>query len=59
MNQRTRIRWRRHRLSNTDKTALRRIAENLFPMSTLARSDGPAAIEADERPAAVAGGRQR
>ena len=48
MNQLTRIRWRRHRLSNTDKAALRRIAENLFPMSTLARSAGPAAVEVDK-----------
>jgi hypothetical protein len=48
MNQETRIRWRRHRLSNTDKAVLRRVAENLFPMSTLARSAGPAAAEIDD-----------
>jgi hypothetical protein len=48
MNQLTRIRWQRHRLSNTDKAALRRVAENLFPMSTLARAAGPAAVEVDE-----------
>ena len=48
MNQLTRIRWRRHRLSNTDKAALRRVAENLFPMSTLARPAGSAAVEVDE-----------
>lgn len=48
MNQRTRIRWRHHRLSNTDTPALRRLAENLFPMSTLPRSAGPAAIEVEK-----------
>ena len=48
MNQRTRIRWRRHRLLNTDRTVLRRVAENLFPMSTLARSAGPAAVEVEK-----------
>lgn len=48
MNQLTRIRWQRHRLSNTDKAALRRVAENLFPMSALARAAGPAAVEVDE-----------
>ena len=48
MNQVTRMRWRRHRLSRTDQAALRRVAENLFPMTTLARSAGPAAVEVDE-----------
>jgi Ferritin-like len=48
MNQVTRIRWRRHRLANTDKAALRRVAENLFPISTVARSAAPAAVEVDE-----------
>jgi Ferritin-like len=48
MNQGTRLRWRRYRLSNTDETVLGRMAENLFPMSTLARSAGRAAVEVEE-----------
>jgi hypothetical protein len=48
MNQGTRLSWRRHRLSNIDESVLRRIAENLFPMSTLARSAGRAAVEVEE-----------
>jgi Ferritin-like len=48
VNQGTRIRWRRHRLSNTDKAALRRVSENLFPMSNLAGSTGPMAVEVGE-----------
>jgi hypothetical protein len=48
MNQAMRLRWRRHRLSNTDETVVRRMAENLFPMSSLARSAGRAAVEVDE-----------
>jgi hypothetical protein len=37
MNHGTRVTWRRHKLSTTDRAALRRITENLLPMSTLAR----------------------
>src|SRR3954470_5829816 len=37
MNHGTRVTWRRHQLSTTDRDALRRITENLLPMSTLAR----------------------
>jgi Ferritin-like len=48
MNQAMRLRWRRHRLLNTDETVVRRMAENLFPMSSLARSAGRAAVEVDE-----------
>jgi hypothetical protein len=47
MNQGTRIKWRRHRLSDSDKTVLRRVAESLSPMSALARPTGSVAVEVD------------